>query len=102
MSDALDRLYAADDLERFLGVPPGGHRDPSPGQAMPRWQDTTRIEQQLFAKRLAETAEGESQGTDFVNMDTLEITLKDPTESIRAQNNRYIKAMLPPPDNAQQ
>jgi|GEM_PF-4481226 len=33
----LTRMLAADSLEDFLGVPRGGHRDPSPGEARPRW-----------------------------------------------------------------
>jgi hypothetical protein len=36
----LERMLAADDLERFLGVPPGGHRDPwSIGGVQPRWPE---------------------------------------------------------------
>lgn len=30
-------MLAADALEDFLGVPRGGHRDPSPGEARHRW-----------------------------------------------------------------
>lgn len=33
----LKRMMEADSLEDFLGIPRGGHRDPSPGEARPRW-----------------------------------------------------------------
>lgn len=33
----MERMLAADSLEDFLGIPRGGHRDPSPGEARPRW-----------------------------------------------------------------
>lgn len=33
----------ADELEVFLGIERGGHRDPSPGEAMPRWPEERSV-----------------------------------------------------------
>lgn len=33
----------ADELEQFLGIEPGGHRDPSQGEAMPRWPEARSV-----------------------------------------------------------